>query len=148
MNSFRLTLMIMLTFLFTAVPVLADQKTADYKCLGEKLLSQLWENLENLNMEMIQKKMAEGFQSVHEFGANNREQEIELIRGLKLGKYTLSEIKITRNGPVIVATYFVSVEETIEGKRLSKKPASRLSVFLSTDHGWKWIAHANLKSLK
>ena len=42
----------------------------------------------------------------------------------------------------------VSVEETIEGKRLSTKPAARLTIFLKTDSGWQWIAHANLNPLK
>jgi hypothetical protein len=148
MNSLRLALLLILTVIFTTVPVRANQKVADEKGLGETLLSQLWETMQKSDMEMVEKTIAQGFQSVHQFGANNREQEIELIKGLHLGKYTLSKITITRNGPVIVATYFVSVEETIEGKRLSKKPAPRLSVFLHTDDGWKWIAHANLKPLK
>lgn len=148
MKSLKLASIIILTILFTTAPVLANQKAADEKALGEKLLRQLWENMEQKDMEMVEKTIAKGFQSVHEFGPNNREQEIEMIRGLNLGKYTLSKIKITRNGPVIVATYFVSAEETIEGERLSKKPAPRLSVFLNTDDGWKWIAHANLKPLK
>jgi len=71
-----------------------------------------------------------------------------VVKGLKLGEYTLSDIKITQDGPVIVATYFVSVEETINGKRLSKKPAARISVFLKTDNEWKWITHANLNILE
>jgi len=99
-------------------------------------------------MAAIEKIIAKGFQSVHQYGANNREQEIKLIKGLNLGKYTLSNIEISRNGPVIIASYFVSVEETIKGKRLLKKPAPRLSVFLKTDSGWQWISHANLKPLK
>jgi len=105
----KLAFLITLTFLFTAIPVLANQKTTDEKVTGEKLLRQLWNNIEKLDMDMIEKTVAGGFQSVHQFGANKREQEIELIRNLKLGKYNLSNIKITRNGPVIVATYLVSV---------------------------------------
>jgi len=85
---------------------------------------------------------------VHDDGARNREQEIELLKGLNIGEYTLSNFEVTQNGPVIIATYFVSVEETIEGKRLSTKPAPRLSVFLKTDSGWQWTAHANLNPLK
>lgn len=148
MNSLKLALIITLAILLTTVTALADQNATDEKGVGEKLLYQLWANMKKPDIEMLQKTTAEGFQAVHQNGANTREQEIELIKGLKLGKYTLSNIKITRNGPVIVATYLISVEETIEGKRLSKKPASRLSVFLKTDGGWKWIAHANLKPLK
>ncbi len=115
---------------------------------GEKLVRQLWVNMKKSDMVTIEKMTARGFQSVHQYGANNREQEIELIKGLKLGEYTLSGFQITQNGPVIVATYLVSVKETIKGKRLSKRPAPRLSVFLKTDTGWQWIAHANLKPLE
>ncbi|MCD6353250.1 MAG: nuclear transport factor 2 family protein [Proteobacteria bacterium] len=148
MNLFKLALIITLTFVCTTMTVLANQEVATEKDLGEKLLRQLWGAMEKPDMETIEKTISKGFQSVHQYGANNREQEIELIKGLNLGEYTLSNIKITRNGPVIVATYFISVEETIKEKRLLKTPVPRLSVFLKTDSGWKWMAHANLKPLK
>ena len=148
MNSFKLALIITLTFAFATLPALANQEIATEEGLGEKLLRQLWIDMAKADMDVIEKTIAKGFQSVHQYGSNNRDQEIKLIKGLKLGKYSLSNIKITQNGPVIVATYVVSVEETITEKRLSKKPAPRLSVFLKTDSGWKWIAHANLKTLK
>jgi len=148
MNSVKLAFIITLALIFTTQLVQAQQEAAPQKNLGEKLLRQVWEDLKKPDMEMIENKIAQGFQSVHQFGSNNREQEIALIKGLNLGSYTLSDIKITQNGPVIVATYFVSVEETIKGKRLHKEPAPRLSVFVKTDSGWKWIAHANLKPLK
>jgi len=140
--------LIITAFAFITPFVLANQEVTDEKVLGEKLLRQLWGNIKKPNMDAIQKTMAQGFQSVHQFGANDRDQELKLIKDLKLGDYTLTDIEITRTGPVIVATYFISVEETIKGDRLSKKPAPRLSIFLKTDSGWKWIAHANLKPLK
>jgi hypothetical protein len=148
MNSLKLALLITLTFLFTTVSVLTNPEVANATGLGEKLLSQLWVDMQKPDMERIEKTTAKGFQSVHQYGSNTREQQIELIKTLNFGEYTLIDVEITRNGPVIVATYLVSVEETIKGKQLSKKPAPRLSVFLKTDSGWQWIAHANLKPLK
>ena len=148
MNSLKLALLITLTFLFTTVSVLTNPEVANATSLGEKLLSQLWVDMQKPDMERIEKTTAKGFQSVHQYGSNTREQQIKLIKTLNFGEYTLSDVEITRNGPVIVATYLVSVEETIKGKQLSKKPAPRLSVFLKTDSGWQWIAHANLKHLK
>ena len=59
-----------------------------------------------------------------------------------------SLFEVTQVGPAIIVSYFVSVEETIEGKRLSSKPAARLTIFLKTDSGWQWIAHANLNPLR
>jgi len=148
MKSLKLALITVIALMFLAPAAMADQKAGHEKELGEKLLRQLWADIKESDMVAIEKKIAKGFQSVHQYGAANREQEIKLLKGLKLGKYILSNIRITRNGPVIVATYLVSVEETIKGKRLTKKPAPRLSVFLKTDSGWKWMAHANLKPFK
>jgi len=116
--------------------------------LGETLVRQLWANLKDRRIETVQSQIAEGFQSVHQYGASNREQEKELLKRLNIDEYTLSNFQITQNGPVIIATYFISVEEKIKGQRLSKKPAPRLSVFLKTESGWQWIAHANLKPLE
>jgi len=116
--------------------------------LGETLVRQLWADLKDRDIEAVRKKFADGFQSVHQYGTNNREQEIELLKGLNLGEYTLSNFQTTRNGPVITAAYFISAEETINGKRLSNNPTPRMSVFLKTQDGWQWIAHANLKPME
>jgi hypothetical protein len=70
------------------------------------------------------------------------------MKGVNLGRYTLSNFKVTQNGPVIIVTSFVSLEETIKGKRLpATKPAARLGAWLKADGGWQWIIHANLRSL-
>jgi hypothetical protein len=121
--------------------------TDDISRFGEKLVRQLWADIKSNNMAAVGKKTAFGFQSIHQDGARTREQELALIKKLELGEYTLSDFKVSQNGPVIIATYFVSVGETIDGTRLSAKPAARLSAFLKTDSGWQWIAHANLKPL-
>ncbi|MBL7074684.1 nuclear transport factor 2 family protein [candidate division KSB1 bacterium] len=148
MNTLKSVLLLAFAFLFVSQVRLTAEQSAPEPTLGEKLVRQLWADMKARNLAALEKKIAPGFQSVHEDGARNREQQIELLRGLNIGEYTLSNFEVTQNGPVIIATYFVSVEETIEGKRLSTKPAPRLSVFLKTDSGWQWIAHANLNPLK
>jgi len=130
-----------------APPAPAAEPAAGDRQLGEQLVRQVWADMKNTDVERLDKIVAGGFQSVHGFGANDWPQELELIKGLKLGPYTLSGFKVTRNGPVIIATYMVSVDETIHGHRLHGKPAPRMSIFLLTQHGWKWIAHANLKRM-
>jgi hypothetical protein len=147
MHMLKLALMTALTLGFTALPAMAGEHVASDKGLGEKLVRQVWTHMQNLDVASLEKTMAKGFQSVHEYGASDREQEIAVIKDVKVGKYSLSDIKATRDGPVIVVTYLVSVEETIKGKRMQMKPAPRLSVFLKTRKGWKWLAHANLHGL-
>jgi len=148
MHMVKLALITALTLGFAALPAVAGENVATDKSLGEKLVRQVWTDMKNLDVASLEKTMTKGFQSVHEYGSLDREQEIALIKEVKVGKYSLSDIKVTRDGPVIVVTYLASVEETIKGKRLHMKPAPRLSVFLKTDGGWKWLAHANLHGLK
>lgn len=148
MHMLKLALISALTLGFAALPAVAGENVATDKSLGEKLVRQVWTDMKNLDVASLEKTLAKGFQSVHEYGAYDREQEIALIKKVKVGEYSLSDIKVTRNGPVIVVTYLASVEETIKGKRLHLKPAPRLSVFLKTDDGWKWMVHANLHGLE
>jgi Domain of unknown function (DUF4440) len=148
MRMLKLALITALTLGFAALPAVAGENVATDKSLGEKLVRQVWTDMQNLDVASLEKAMTKGFQSVHKYGSLDREQEITLIKEVKVGKYSLSDIKVTRDGPVIVVTYLASVEETIKGKRKHMKPAPRLSVFLKTDEGWKWLAHANLHGLK
>ncbi len=114
---------------------------------GEAQVYQLWNNLKQKNFEIIEKSMASGFQSIHQFGANDMEAEMKLIYNLEMSDYTISDLIITSNDDLIIATYFVSVAETIDGERLSKEPAPRMTIFIEIDEEWKWIAHANLKPI-
>jgi hypothetical protein len=115
---------------------------------GEELVNQLWTILQESDTEAADSFIAEGFQAVHENGAKNKEQEIQLISELNIHSYTITNLVATQHDNVIVATYMVSVEETVEGERLSKSPAARMSVFVEVDGIWKWISHANLKPLE
>ncbi len=147
MKAFTSTVLCVLTLLIVGQPAIAAEETTDEATTAVQLVREMWKYLEERNISALEEMMAPGFQSIHADGSRDSEQELELIKGLALGSYSLSDFKVTHNGPVLVATYFVSVEETIDGKHLSKKPAARMTVFLKTDTGWKWIAHANLKPL-
>jgi len=127
--------------------VIAQESTTELN-LGEDLVRELWNDFRTQNISALESKIAPGFQSIHEDGARDAEAQLKLLKELNLGEYILSNFKITQVGPAIIVSYFVSAEETIKGKRLSNKPAARLTIFLKTDNGWQWIAHANLNPLK
>ncbi len=116
--------------------------------LGERLERDMWGDIQGQNWDTIEGRIAEGFQSVHQDGARGKAEEMRLLRNLHLGEYTLSDFKVTGTGPVMVVTYFVSVEEQIDGKVLPTQPAARQSVWLQTDQGWQWMSHANLNPMK
>ena len=149
MKKLQWVFLCILAFLSVNLGGMIAAVSAGDRSLGEQLVHQLWADVKAGNVKALEKMMSPGFQSMHEDGARDRTGELQILKGVNLGDYTLTNLKVTQNGPVIIVTYFVSVEETIKGKRLpATKPAARLSAWLKTDSGWKWIIHANLRSLK
>ncbi|MDA3812886.1 MAG: nuclear transport factor 2 family protein, partial [Candidatus Cloacimonetes bacterium] len=114
---------------------------------GEVLVKQVWEAMKTTDMVFLENIICPEFQSIHQDGARNRDEQIELIKGLNMGDYMLDNFKITQNENTMNVTYFVNVTETIEGNTITKH-AARLSVFNKTTDGWKWFSHANLAPLK
>jgi hypothetical protein len=114
---------------------------------GEKMERQMWADFKAKEWKVVERKIAEGFQSIHPDGARDRAGEISLIEHLNLGEFTLSNFKSTVNGDNIVVTYTIAVQETIDQKRLPLKSTPRLSVWKKGTHGWQWICHANLNPI-
>jgi len=115
--------------------------------LGESLVRQLWDVLATADPESLDHWTAEAFQSVHDDGSRDRERELQLVTAAHLGVPTLTGFHTTRLGSTLVVTYSAIVEETIDGESLPPAEAPRLTVFVETPEGWKWLAHANLRPL-
>ncbi len=147
MHGSRWAIALGILFLVVIEASVANQVCATQTSLGENLVRELWSDMKARNVLVLEEKIAPGFQSVHEDGARNREEELKLVGDLDLGEYTLSDFKATQVGEVIIVSYFVSTKETIGGKHLFGEPAARMSIFLKTESTWQWIAHANLKPL-
>lgn len=127
------------------VKVVEEPKPEGYDAkIGEELVRKVFKYIKNSNISALESMLSEKFQAVHSFGASNRQQEIETLKGIELKEYTLGNFKVTREGKVLIVTYTISAEETIKGERVPQKPVPRLSVFIKTDSGWEWLAHANL----
>lgn len=117
------------------------------KTTGMQLVQQLFSDMKAGSIGPIETMMPEGFQSIHQDGARTRSEEIALMNNLHMGSISINDVVTTRSGKVLVVTYTVAALETIDGEKLSKSPAPRMSVFQETAHGWLWIAHANLRSV-
>ncbi len=145
-----LILSILLLFVFACNPPAkeTEKEVEPEKVNGEQLEKELWSDFKSMKMDTITKKIADAFQSVHGDGTRNKQEEIELLNNLDLGNYQLTDFTVTRQDNIIVVTYMVSVEETIKGETLSTKPSPRMSVWIKSEQGWQWIAHANLNPMK
>lgn len=116
---------------------------------GERLEREIWADFKSLNLKAIEKKIAPEFQSIHVDGPRDREGEIYLIKNLHLGNFTISNIKSTQQGDVIIVTYMISADETIDARRLPFRVSTRMSIWKKNkNNDWQWIAHANLVSLE
>ena len=111
---------------------------------GEKLVREVFRKIKNSDIAALEKMMAEEFQAVHDFGASDLKGEVETLKGIELKEYRLGNFKTTRREDILIVTYTVKAEETIRGEEVEDEPVPRLSVFVKSDSGWKWIAHANL----
>jgi hypothetical protein len=115
--------------------------------LGASLEKRMWDNIKAHNWILVDKNIASNFQSAHEDGSRNKDQEIDLIKKLNLGSYQITNLKTTEHGGVIVVTYTISVGESTDPKRLSQGPYPCLSIWKNNNGNWQWIAHSNLSRL-
>lgn len=141
------TLTVAIVFLMLILSMSCNSQVQSEKVDGEDLVKRVWKAMKSADMEYIENILAPGFQSIHQDGARNRDDEIKLIKGLNMGEYVLDTFVITQNENTMNVTYFVNVTETIDGKTITKRSA-RLSIFSKTSDGWKWFSHANLVPMK
>ena len=128
---------------------LMANEPSGYTQEGIGLVKQVWKDMKSSNTQALEKIMGEGFQSAHEDGiVRDKKEELKLIKGLKLEGYILENFKVSKENSVLIISYTVEVKETIDKESLTRKPALRMSIFLKTKEGWKWIAHNNFKPIK
>lgn len=111
--------------------------------IGEKLVRELFADIKTANWDKLESMIHPAFQSVHEDGSRNRDEEMQLLRGLQLGDYSLGDFNITMSESIMIVSYAVTAQERIDGKATLPKSSYRLSVFHKMDGGWKWVAHAS-----
>jgi hypothetical protein len=126
--------------LASAVSLSASEPASD-AALGEDLVRAFFAN-------PAETPLAAGFQSVHRDGARDREAELALLQNLHLGDHQLANFKVTRQDDLLIVTYSVAAQETIDGRQASTEPAYRLTVFIRDGDDWQMLAHANLVALE
>jgi len=148
MMKFRKIFFILVLFIFSFSLFAFSETTENIDITGKELVQQLWVNFKTNNWEEIEKQMGSGFQSVHQDGTRDKDAQLELLKGLDLSDYIISDYTVTAEGPVIIVTYKITVEETLEGTRLPERTVMRLSAWVKSGDDWKWIIHANLTAMK
>ncbi len=138
---------VLLTFFLAAAvaaPVAADN--SDDVALARRLVGEFFGAAMANDEAGIRDIVAKGFQAADQSGAVSREDAIKRILSRDIQSApNLSEFEVTRQGPLLVATYRAGVSELLGGKRTDRAPAQRMTVFQNTDRGWEVVSHANFK---
>jgi hypothetical protein len=114
---------------------------------GERLEKLWWDQQRNQDIAGLTKLMSPAFQSINSKGAQDLAFNMKVIKAEKLGKYELSNIKVTQSQDNLIVTYQIALPENYLGQKMSSKPHYRLDVWTKTAAGWQIIAHANLNPI-
>ncbi|MCF8356324.1 MAG: nuclear transport factor 2 family protein, partial [Melioribacteraceae bacterium] len=110
--------------------------------LGEKLTNEFWEVIKDGTIESFADRIADGFLSLHPDGTRHKPEEIELIKGIKLGEYELTDFVESRIGNTIMVTYKVTSQEELAGHKI--KEAYRMTIWHLQNDVWLLGGHCNL----
>lgn len=123
-----------------ATPPEAGALTGD-AALGRDLVMSYFDALQANDAEQIAALLSPAFQIVRadgeRFGASDY-----LDNRAVFETYEMSDLKVTRAGDSLIATYVVRTNSTMDKEKLGP-PAPRLTVFQQVDGAWKLLAHAN-----
>ncbi len=123
-----------------------DLPTGD-AALGEDLVTAYFDALQAGDAEQVAALLAPAFQIVRatgeRFGATTYLDNLPAIKS-----YELSDLRVTRDGSVLVVAYTARTDTTLDGGEADfGDPAPRLTVFQEIDGAWKLLAHANFASV-
>ena len=111
---------------------------------GERLERLWWDQQKNQDIAGLTKLMSLAFQSINSKGAQDLALNMAIIKAEKLGKYELSNMKVTQSQDTLIVSYQIALPENYLGQKMSSKLHYRLDVWTKTATGWQIIAHANL----
>lgn len=117
--------------------------STDADSTGEKLVRKLFKVIDKQNMSAMKSQISDSFQGLSESGISDRKDELNAIRDSELEDYKLSDFHSTRQNDTLVVTYKLRADETVRGEDADDEPVNQLSVFVKTESGWEWIAHAS-----
>jgi inhibitor of cysteine peptidase len=113
----------------------------DDLALGEQLVMQLFNALRDGDTEAVKALLSPAFQIVRATG--ERFDASDYLDNLAVfAAYEVSDLKVTRDGDILVVTYAVRTSPTMDKGKLGP-PAPRLTVFQQRNGAWKLLAHAN-----
>jgi hypothetical protein len=125
-----------------ATPVAAHRASGSDAAKGRELVERFFDLLQDQDLAGLRRFLSPAFQLQRANGTFANKAEY-LEEPAVVESYELRDLRVTRDGKVIVARYDVVADVTIDGQPQSTEPAPRLSVFTKGGRRWQILAHAN-----
>ena len=111
--------------------------------LGDQLVRQFFDTLMTGDPDQLAAMLAPAFQLLRSSGEVFDAASYPAAAPV-YEDYVLDHLNVTRDGDVLVATYTVQTDTTLDDDVADfSAPAARLTVFQQIDGAWKMVAHAN-----
>lgn len=110
--------------------------------LGQELVTAFFDTLQAGDADQVAALLAPDFQLLRSTGEVFDAASYPDVAPV-YEAYVIDNLKITRAGDVLVATYTAQTDSTVDGTEAMGESAPRLTVFQQIDGEWKLAAHAN-----
>ena len=129
-------------------PIAVAEEKSDLRAQGLTALKVFWSALVAGTQEKIAPTLAPEFQNQREEGSGYDKDGFLKSKLPKIAAMPeFSELTVTGSGDLLVARYYVTLNETIGGKPIEKH-APRLTVFRKQGDAWLVVAHSNFAPLE
>ena len=136
------------TIALTACSSAAAPTASDPDVQGAALVNQFFTILQqpdSAKAQQLRTFLAPEFQIVRDSG-DQLGKDAYLLKPASVKMFTISDVVATQGGDVLVVSYRIGTEETINGVTQGTM-APRLSVFRWSDGAWHLAAHSNFGAL-
>ena len=143
-----LALLTAATLALAACSSAAAPPTSDPTAEGSALVNRFFTILQQPaadKVDQLKTFLAPEFQIVRDTG-DHLGKDAYLLKPAAVKTFSISEVVATQGGDVLVVSYRITTEETLNGVAQSTA-APRLSVFRWVDGGWHLAAHSNFGAL-
>jgi hypothetical protein len=117
-------------------------KLDDPTAVGSDLVNEYATLIQTKNAKALDDFVSDAF-IIQRADGSSSEKEAYLQDFPDVGSFTISDVSALQAGDVLVVRWSISVEEVVNGTRLSSEPAPRLSTFAWEDGRWRLTSHAN-----
>ena len=124
----------------------ATPKTLSPTAQGSALVQRFFTLLHNRDTTGLEALLAPSFQVVRANGGVQNKASY-LSAPPQIDRFAIAKLRGTRHGGVLVASYQVTVTETIAGVEQPATQAPWLSVFQWENGSWHLVAHANFGAI-